>query len=143
MKPRLIAMVGLPRSGKSTIARELSLKFGAPIVCRDAVRLAMHGMRFQTDAEPMIHAVTHYMLRALFITGHEIVICDETNYSIQAREKLRSKMWDTEFYVVDTPVSICKERARLTNQVDLIPVIDAMAKRYQPLGRGEQHYKEV
>ncbi len=38
----LIGMVGLPYSGKSTAAREL----GFPIVCPDAIRLALHGQRF-------------------------------------------------------------------------------------------------
>lgn len=140
-KPLLIAMVGLPRSGKSTIVAELANLYGAPIVRRDAIRLALHGQRFLTEAEPMVKTFSLYMIKALFLSGHEVVICDETNYSKAARESLKSPDWDVEFYVVPTDPLTCMERAQATGQPDLIPVIKSMYERYEPLESDEKRYE--
>lgn len=140
-KPLLIAMVGLPRSGKSTIVKELMKKHTAPVVRRDDIRLALHGQRYISSAEPFIKAISDVMIRSLFLSGHEVVICDETNYSRAARDYHRSPAWKTVFYLVDTSPDICKQRALDTNQPDLLPVIDEMYKRYEPLGNDEERYE--
>jgi tRNA uridine 5-carbamoylmethylation protein Kti12 len=137
-KKLLLAMVGLPRSGKSTMVAQLSKQYGAPIVRRDAIRLALHGMRYKGEAEPMVKAVSLYMIRSLFLAGHDMVICDETNYSRAARDYIKSPDWETKFMVVNTSPEVCKERAIATGQPDLISVIDDMYKRYEPLGDDEQ-----
>jgi predicted kinase len=137
-KPVLIAMMGLPRSGKSTISRELAKRLGAPIVNRDAIRLALHGQRYEAAAEPMVKAMSLYMIRALFGAGHNVVICDETNYSRAARKSLEDPNWDIEWYPVLTNRIVCRARALLTQQDDLLPVIDEMFKRYEPLERGSR-----
>ena len=133
----LVAMQGLPRSGKSTIARQLSQQIGAPIVSRDAIRLALTGQRYVELAEPIVKATSLLMIRALFHAGHVTVICDETNYSRAARDALKSPEWSTVFYEVSTPPELCKVRAKNTGQEDLIPVIDMMWSRREPLGDDE------
>lgn len=138
-KPVLICMHGLPRSGKSTIAKQLAVRFKAPIVSRDALRLVMHGQRYAKEAEPMVKAVSRYMIEALFATGSEYVICDETNYSRAARNSLQSDKWDTWFYTVKTDVETCVQRAKDTNQEDLIPVIYDMHARHEPLADDETY----
>ena len=140
----LIAMVGLPRSGKSTISRELSKKLeGAPIVSRDCLRLAVHGQRYLAPAEPLIKSLDLYMIRALFLAGHDIVICDETNYSEAARKHLKDSSWTTVFYPVYTTKEVCQERAVDTNQADLVPVIEEMNARYEPLNPDEYIFENV
>lgn len=139
---RLIAMMGLPRSGKSTLARSLAKQIGAPIVSRDAIRLAVHGQRYEQAAEPLIKALDIYMVRALFEAGHDTVIVDETNYSKEARNHLRDPRWKILWYPVLTDPETCKERAIATNQKDLIMVIDEMAKRYVPLDPEEPLYPD-
>jgi predicted kinase len=131
-KPTLIAFVGLPRSGKSTICADLSKRLGAPIVRRDAIRLAIHGQRYEPLAEPLVKAFDLYMIRSLFLAGHEVVICDETNYSKAARNHMRDEAWETIFYHVGTSPTTCVTRAYLTNQPDLAPVIEEMYKRWEP-----------
>jgi tRNA uridine 5-carbamoylmethylation protein Kti12 len=140
-KPLLIAMMGLPRSGKSTISRKLSEKLGAPIVSRDAIRLVLHGERYKPDAEPMVKVMSLYMIKALFKVGHKVVICDETNFSRFARDSIKSPDWDTKFYEVKTMALICKERAHDTGQSDLVKVIDEMVARYEPLEADELKYE--
>lgn len=133
----LIAMVGLPRSGKSTIVKKLAATLGCPIVRRDAIRLALHGERFQIEAEPMVKAMSVYMIRSLFLAGHTTVICDETNFSRAARDAVTSKDWNTEFYYVGTTRAVCKERAVATGQPDLVQVIEDMANRWEPFSGDE------
>ena len=140
-KPILIAMMGLPRSGKSTIVANLAKELGAPIVRRDAIRLALHGQRFKIEAEPKVKAMSLYMIRSLFLAGHEVVICDETNYSKAARNALMDSEWKTRFYPVLTSPEVCKERAVLTGQPDLIPIIEEMWGRYEPLDQAELLYE--
>lgn len=141
-KPVLIAMMGLPRSGKSTIVAKLQKQMGAPIVRRDAIRLALHGQRFLAKAEPMVKDISLYMVRSLFLAGHDIVICDETNYSQAARNSLKSPDWDVVWFPVLTDKEVCKQRALSTCQPDLIPVIEEMAARYQPLDEADELFHD-
>lgn len=140
-KPSLLSLHGLPRSGKSTLTAKLRSYYGAPVVNADAVRLAMHGQRYAALAEPMVFAIRQIMVRALFGAGHPLVIYDETNYSRAARDKMRSDEWDTYYIEVDTPPDVCKERAIATGQPDLIPVIDRMWDRHEPLEDDELRFK--
>jgi predicted kinase len=139
MSKQLICMVGLPRSGKSTIVRELQKSLKCPVVRRDDIRLELHGQRYAHEAEPFVKAISTLMIRTLF-RSHDTVICDETNYSRAARDLHKSDQWETLFYEVDTPVSICQERAIATQQPDLVDVIAEMYNRKDPLGEDEKRY---
>jgi tRNA uridine 5-carbamoylmethylation protein Kti12 len=139
----LICMMGLPRSGKTTIVKELMKKHQAPVVRRDDIRLALHNQRYQSKAEPFVKAISDVMIRSLFLSGHDVVICDETNYSRAARDFHRSSEWRTVFYEVPTSPEVCKERALLTNQPDLLPVIDAMYQRLEALAEDEERYEKL
>ena len=139
--PTLIATVGLPRSGKSTICRELSKELSAPIVNKDSVRIGLHGHVYIPESEPMVRAITKIMIAALFGAGHEIVIADETHYSRAARDFVADGPWETKFLVVDTPAETCIQRATDTQQPWLLKVIPDMVRRYEPLGEDEQTYK--
>lgn len=136
----LIATVGLPRSGKSTKLSELARELGAPIVSRDAIRLALHGQRYAMEAEDFTRAFYKLMVRALFEAGSEIVLADETHYSRAARMFISDGPWETRWLEVQTPPEICKERAIATNQHDLLPVIDSMVARYESLEEDEIKY---
>lgn len=136
----LIAMKGLPRSGKSTIVRELSRQYAAPIVKKDDIRLALHGKVYESLAEPMVRAISKIMIHSLFLSGHEWVIADETHYSRAARDFVRDGPWETYFYEVNTPRDVCLQRALDTGHTWLLPVIDDMVKRHEPLGDDESRY---
>lgn len=118
----LIMTVGLPRSGKSSWAAE----HGAPRVEPDAIRQAIHGTLWNKDAEPMVWAVARYMVKALFIAGHDTVILDATNHTEARRDEWKSSAWNREYEVFPTSVARCKERAVTTGQEYLVEVIDRM-----------------
>lgn len=127
-------MVGLPRSGKSTIAKQL----GHPIVNPDSIRLALHGQAFFKEAEPMVWAIAKYMVNALFLAGHDDVILDATNLTLRRRNEWRSNLWARHYHVVSTPKEVCQARAYLTQQDYLIPVINRMFKEYESVALSEK-----
>lgn len=136
MTPILICMVGLPRSGKSTWAKEQ----GYPVVCPDEIRLALHGHRFISLAEPFVWAIAEVMVRALFGAGHERVILDATNTTRAARNRWQGKdddhgnaEWETYFKVISTSKEVCIGRAVLAEDSYIIPVIERQAGQWEEL----------
>lgn len=122
-------MVGLPRSGKSTRAKLM----GYPIVNPDSIRLALHGEPFRADSEPMVWAIAHVMVDALFLC-HDNVILDSCNQTQKRRDEWKSKKWSMTFHPVDTPEVICIQRAKDGCRKDLIPIIEKMAADFEPAG---------
>lgn len=129
----LVATVGLPRSGKSTWARSQSY----PIVCPDEIRTALHGHRFIAEAEPFIWAICKVMVRSLFGAGHQFVILDATNITRKRRDEWRSSEWALRFKYIDTPASVCHERAEAENDSSIHPIIADQAERLELLGEDE------
>ncbi len=126
-KPHLIMMVGLPRSGKSTHARQL----GFPIVSPDAIRLAIHGQRFVASAEPMVWAVAKCMVMALFLAGHKDVILDACNHTAARRKEWEKSDWVTATVEMEASRQVCVDRAFLEDDKEIIPIIDKMHAEYE------------
>ena len=124
----LIVMVGLPRSGKSTWAR----KQGYPIVNRDSVRLALHGGRFIQEAEDMVSSIVKIMVKSMFLAGHNIVILDECNVNERSRGlwNCNDNLWRVKYKYIDTTKEECLRRAALTNDTEIVPVINRMASYF-------------
>ncbi len=125
----LIVMVGLPRSGKSTWAKMQ----GAPIVCPDAIRLALHGERYIQLAEPFIWALAPMMVRALFLAGHTKVIVDGCHVSRKRRDAWLAPEWQTWFKVMRTDVQTCLYRAEQEQDKEIMPIIDKMNEEIEPI----------
>lgn len=122
-------MVGLPRSGKSTVARAL----GHPIVCPDAIRQALHGTPFREEVEPLVWGLADTMVKALFAAGHQDVTLDACNVTHSMRHRWLNPEWTIRYYLVATPEAECRRRARRNRQEYLLPVIKGMAAGFQPL----------
>ncbi len=127
----LIATVGLPRSGKTTWATAQS----APVVNPDSIRLALHGQRFITLAEPFVWAIAAVMVRALFLSGHDVVILDATNTTQKRRDAWRSEDWDIMFKLFPTPKEECIRRAG--DDTEIIPIIERMDAQREPWVSGD------
>lgn len=124
MGKALILTVGLPRSGKTTWVEAQ----GYPIVNPDSIRLALHGERFISLAEPFVWAIAKVMVRSLFLAGHHTVILDACNATEKRRDEWLSDDWKVWFHPVDTPVSVCIERAKSKGDEEIIPIIERMAE---------------
>lgn len=89
MPKTLIMTVGLPRSGKSTWA----MQQGHPVVCPDAIRMALYGQPFIKEAESIVWATAKLMVAALFEAGHDTVILDGTNLTSKYRDEWKDERW--------------------------------------------------
>ena len=122
----LCMTVGLPRSGKTTWAKEQ----GLPIVNPDSIRLALHGHRYLQLAEPFVWAIARVMVQALFLAGHTEVILDATN-TTQARRDEWKGPWSRAYQIIDTTEEECIQRAQEENDEYIIPVIQRMAASFE------------
>jgi len=142
MSGRLYFLIGLPRSGKSTIAKRwlnneinitnyhcivdklaCEISFPRVVVNADRIRLAM-GHRWNGVVEPYVAATCDTMIRAL-LYDHDVLI-DETHTS--ARSILRTLQISSiaNWHFVDALPGVCQQRAIDTGQRDLTTVIGRM-----------------
>ena len=119
----LILTVGFPYSGKSTWAKNQ----GCPIVNPDSIRIALHGQRFFSDAEPLVWAIAKMMVKSLFLAGHKKVILDSTNISIKRRKEWKSENYHLSIALFVWDSKTCINRARENNDEDIIPIIEKMS----------------
>ena len=121
----LILTVGLPRSGKSTWA----ILTGFPIVNPDSIRQALHGKPFLKDAEPMVWVIAKYMVKSLFLAGHDRVVVDATNTTQKRRDEWESKGWAIKLAISKTDKRECIVRAKTSSMEFLIPIIESMNEK--------------
>lgn len=125
--------IGCARSGKSTYCDEwVKAAPNRAIVCADNIRLALHGQRYQSLAEPMVHAIKDVMIRSLLARGIDVII-DGTHTTEQSIKAVLQADKNAVAIVFDTPANVCKERARATGQEDLYKVIDRMDSQLKKL----------
>lgn len=115
--------VGLPRSGKSTWAKQQ----GVPVVSLDAIRLALHGREYLQEAEDHVHLFAKTMVKALFKAGHHHVILDSTAITKERRLAWHSDDYMTMYHNFDVASQICAQRALDAGKRHLLAVIDRMA----------------
>lgn len=146
-KGKLSFLMGLPRSGKSSVAsqwikgemqftssrrsmRNKSIDQPRVIVCADDIRLAL-GHRWNSLTEGFVDATKHTMIRAL-LQNHDVLV-DGTHTTLTHIQRLFEIDSEVEFFFIDTPPDICKIRAEESGQTDLLPVIDRMAGQLMDL----------
>lgn len=128
LKPvELLMTVGLPYSGKSTVAKSL----GAPIVCPDQIRYALHGQRYIQEAEAFVWAIARVMVTSLFLSGHDKVVLDATNTTKTRRDEWKDPKWIRRYLVCDISKMTCAQRAMANEDEYIIPIIDRMDKQLE------------
>ncbi len=143
METKLYFMVGLPRSGKSSYAREwVREEVNRVIVCADDIRLSLTGERYCASAESMVHTIKHLMISTLLRSGHTVLV--DGTHTTKGSIKDILKHYKTAIpIIIHTDADTCKARARLTQQDDLIPVIDRMARNLQDLKEGARDLEDA
>ncbi|MCY3004076.1 MAG: AAA family ATPase [Planctomycetota bacterium] len=90
---RLVALAGLPGTGKSALAKELAAALGAPVFDKDVLRRELFGAQAAYSPEQNDAAVRkcHEAARAAFAGGASDVILDGRTYARREQvEALRS-----------------------------------------------------
>jgi predicted kinase len=129
MKGKLTFLIGLPRSGKSTVANRLAQdNTNTVIVCADNIRIALHGCRWSTVAEPMVKSIKEIMIRSCLDRGQNVIV-DGTHTTPNSIKEMFRLDPDATYLLIDTSAKKCKERATKSNMEDLHPVIDRMSNQ--------------
>lgn len=117
--PKLILMVGLPASGKSTYAEQLALKEDAVILSSDQLRGELYGDVNDTEHNNEVFAELHKRIKENLVKGNN-VIWDSTNISYKKRkiflEGIRKTNCTKECYFMATPYEVCLEQNSQRNR---------------------------
>lgn len=125
----LVLMQGLPYAGKTPMAQSL----GHPVVCPDAIRVALHGTRYRQDSEPVVWAIARTMVLGLFLAGHGTVVLDACSVSRKRRDEWRrDASWQVHVLEIPTPAETCRERAEAAGDEQILPILERMAGAYEP-----------
>ena len=135
IKPFFVMMVGLPGSGKSTVAKRISNVTGAKIFSSDSYREKLLGNENDQSNNQLVFD-TLYNDMCHYLSNGESVIFDATNISLKSRHKAldrlpRYLLYQKVAYVVNTSYDLCvindKERDRSVGE----DVIKKFLHQYQ------------
>lgn len=127
--PTVHMMIGIPRSGKTTIVNKKWPNL--PVVSADRIRKRLHGKPFVEEAETMVWAIREYMLRELLSQGLDIVI-DETNTTIERRKKLNELIKQYDYKVIGHIVLTSKEEClKRCDTKELEETIERMHEQFE------------
>lgn len=142
-KGRLYYMIGLSRSGKSTVCDKwldyttsvIDNRMAAPrgggladdirhrvVVETDAIRKAITGDRWNGRAESQVYAIKHAMIATLLEQGYDVLV-DGTHTSEVSMTRMLELDVHAEFCLHDTSLGQAVDNARKSGQSDLVNVI--------------------
>ena len=127
----LIVTMGIPGSGKSTIAAKTPTKH---VICPDNIREMLFGDPTHQDNNDLVFAHAHSRLKTILNDG-ESVLFDATNVQAFARKELLDiaaqypGTWKV-LLVVDVPLAVAKERNAKRDRVVPEDVLDRMHARF-------------
>ena len=120
-RQRLVVMVGIPGSGKSTIAGVIEKRGGYVRLSFDDVRLRLFGNAEEHGDEGQVGKEFRAQLRAAFAAGKSVIV-DNTNFLIDMRTQLvdiarECGVTDVHLVVMRIPLPVCLERNRARDRV--------------------------
>lgn len=130
---KFIMLVGLPASGKSTLANELSAKYNAEIVSSDEIRKELFKDINNQDNNNLVFETVNKRIRDLLDQGGN-VIYDATNINRKRRMhfiKNEIKADEKLVYYLNTPMSACSYNDSQRSRKVGFSVIDKMYKTLQ------------
>jgi predicted kinase len=131
-RPRLVLLVGLPASGKSTWAR----RQGTAVVSTDEIRWMLSDDATNQLIHSTVFATVRFLLRRRFELRRPVTYLDATNSTRHERRAYirLAHFYDTDVEAIyfDIPLEVCKERNRKRERIVPDWAIDAMAARLVP-----------
>lgn len=132
MRPRVVLLVGLPGSGKTTYLQ----KTGAPALSSDAVRRLLADDPTDQSLHPRVFATLRYLLRHRLAISRPVTYIDATNLTrAERRPYLRIAQAygaEAEALFFDVPLEECLARNRRRDRVVPEEAVRRMAAKLVP-----------
>lgn len=132
--PRIIVLCGLPGSGKTHKAKELSMRNGRTVhISSDAIRGRLYGNESCQQDHAKVFAIMHEETINALNNGFN-VIYDATNITRKNRKEILDKLpcfVSKECIICWAPIEVCIERDRLRERTVGEAVIDKMLRRFE------------
>jgi predicted kinase len=136
-RQRIVVMVGLPGSGKSTYLKQLDVN----AISSDAIRLLLADDATIQTIHERVFTTMRYVLRHRIGIGRPVSYVDATHLTVAERAPYvliaRAYGCDLEAVFFDVPVEVCQERNRRRQRVVPEEAIEAMRLRLVPPSREE------
>jgi predicted kinase len=134
---RIVVLVGLPGSGKSTYLERL----GAPALSSDAVRKLLADDETDQTIHDRVFQTLRYLLRHRMDLQRQVTYIDATNITPEERSPYigigKSYGCELEAVFFDVPIEVCRERNARRLRVVPEEALSKMASRLVPPSVGE------
>jgi predicted kinase len=138
MEPlRIVVLVGLPGSGKSTYVEQL----GAAVLSSDTIRKLLADDETIQTIHDRVFQTLRYLLRHRLELRRPVTYIDATNLTPQERRPYigigKTFGCTLEAVYFDVPLAVCRERNRARRRVVPEEALDSMAAKLVPPSEAE------